>query len=141
MAPGGGGVRSIGLAVLDGAGDDLRDGLASLELHGERPAIDLKFGMKLSQRVAQRSRGHGAGERRGEAVELQQALVLAQTVGLVFDPPALLEVTILRLKGRDEARDDRQGCGSGWSLRSARRRAHARLRSANRTAPFSGSAA
>ena len=100
------------MAVLDGAGDDLRDGFASLELHRQRPPIDLELGVKLSQRIAQRPCRRCAGERRNEATELEQALVLAQTVGLVFDPPALFEVAILRVDGRDEALDDRQ-CRGG----------------------------
>src|SRR5277367_1655991 len=140
-APGEGGVGSIGLAILDGAGDDLRDGFASLELHRQRPPVDFKLGVKLRQRIAQRSSRCCAGKRRKEATELEQALVLVQTVDLVFDPPALFEVAILRLDGRDEALDDRQCGGGSWRLRSARRLVHVCLRPANRTAPFSGSAA
>src|ERR1700729_784518 len=139
-APGEGGVGSIGLAILNGAGDDLRHGFASLELHRQRPPIDFKLGVKLRQRIAQRSSRRCAGERRKEAIELEQALVLVETVGLVFDPPALLEVAILRVDRRDQALDDRQCGGGSWRLRSARRLAHVGLRPPNRTAPFSGSA-
>src|ERR1700744_6394323 len=82
-----------------------------------------------------------AGERRHEAIELEQALVLAQTVGVVSDLPALFEVASLRIDGGDEALDDGQCCGGGWRSRAAHRLAHVCLRPANRTAPFSGSAA
>src|SRR5277367_4579388 len=140
-APGEGGVGSIGLAILDGAGDDLRDGFASLELHRQRPPVDFKLGVKLRQRIAHRSCRCCDGEPRKEAIELEQALVLVQTVDLVFDPPALFEVAILRVDGRDETLDDRQCGGGSWRLRSAQRLAHLCLRPANRTAPFSGSAA
>ena len=78
---------SIGLALLDGPGDDLRDGFAGFELDRQGPPIDLELGVKLNQRVAQRAGRCCAGERRNEAIELEQALVLAQAVGLVFDPP------------------------------------------------------